>query len=165
MEKKAPIQKLYSLPPGNSTGRVWWINRKISEIGRVSRKMTRILRSVRGRVFGTLFSEKFPKSVEFPGGSSFPENDTDSEIGERSSFWHFIFRKFSKIYLQRLKKYVFPRFFVLFSGASRQILSKRSLSSPKSPGLELSGGVEFPRGVGFPGGSSFPENDCDLKMA
>ena len=59
----------------------------------------------------------------------------------------------------------FPAFFCFFSGASRQILPKPTLSSPKSPGLELSGGVEFPRGVGFPGGSSFPENDCDLKMA
>ena len=56
-------------------------------------------------------------------------------------------------------------FLCFFSGASRQILPKPTLSSPKSPGLELSGGVEFPRGVGFPGGSSFPENDCDLKMA
>ena len=118
-------------------------------------------RETRPVEFGGL-TEKFPKSVEFPGGSSFPENDTDSEIGERSSFCHFIFRKISKIYLQRLKKYVFPRFFF---GASRQILPKRTLSSPESPGLELSGGVEFPRGVGFPGGSSFPENDCDLKMA
>ena len=63
------------------------------------------------------------------------------------------------------KKVCFPAFLVFFSGASRQILPKRTLSSPKSPGLELSGGVEFPRGVGFPGGSSFPENDCDLKMA
>ena len=55
--------KHYSLPPGNSTVRVWWTNRKISEIGRVSRKMTPILRSVRGRVFGTLFSGKFPKYI------------------------------------------------------------------------------------------------------
>ena len=65
----------------------------------------------------------------------------------------------------KTKKVCFPTVFVLFSGASRQILPKPTLSSPKSPGLELSGGVEFPRGVGFPGGSSFPENDCDLKMA
>ena len=65
----------------------------------------------------------------------------------------------------KTKKVCFPTVFCFFSGASRQILPKRTLSSPKSPGLELSGGVEFPRGVGFPGGSSFPENDCDLKMA
>ena len=70
-------------------------------------------RETRPVEFGGL-TEKFPKSVEFPGGSSFPENDTDSEIGERSSFWHFIFRKISKIYLQRLKKYVFPRFLFFF---------------------------------------------------
>ena len=56
-------------------------------------------RETRPVEFGGL-TEKFPKSVEFPGGSSFPENDTDSEIGERSSFWHFIFRKISKIYLK-----------------------------------------------------------------
>ena len=115
--------------------------------------------------FGGL-TEKFPKSVEFPGGGRVSRKMTRILRSVRGRvFWHFIFRKISKIYLQRLKKYVFPRFFVLFSGASRQILPKPTLSSPKSPGLELSGGVEFPRGVGFPGGSSFPENDCDLKMA
>ena len=55
--------------------------------------------------------------------------------------------------------------FLIFSGASRQILTRRTHSNAKLPEFNVSGGVEFPRGVGFPRGSSFPGNDSDLKMA
>ena len=54
--------------------------------------------------------------------------------------------------------------FLCFSGASRQILTRRALSNAKFPEFPVSGGVEFPQGVEFPRGSGFPGNNRDLKM-